>query len=337
MKTGVLLINLGTPDSPSVKDVRIYLSQFLNDPFVIDINPAWRFFLVNFIIVPFRAPRSAELYRKIWTKEGSPLLIHTKNLTQKLQKSLGENFIVEFGMRYRHPSIENAFKKLKKAGVNKIIPVPLYPQYADSSTGSTIAELMRVIKKENFTSVKIIEHFYQDENFLDAWAEIAGKYMRENETDFFIFSYHGVPERQITKIYPDHCRINSTCCASISEKNHLCYRAACLETTRQLVKRLNIPEGKYVTSFQSRLNDKWLKPFSDKVVEEKARQGIKKMLVLSPAFVADCLETIYEIGVEYNEIFQHNGGEKLRLVESLNDNDLWVEALKKIILKNALG
>lgn len=334
MKTGVLLINLGTPDSPSVKDVRKYLTQFLNDPFVIDINPIARFFLVNFIIVPFRAPKSAELYKKLWTKDGSPLLIHTKNLALKLQGVLGENFMVEYGMRYQSPSIESALRKLKALKADKIIAIPLYPQYASSSTGSTIAELKRIMRKENFSRIKIIEHFYQDEDFLNTWAEIAGKnisHTPEGEVDFYLFSYHGVPERQISKVYPGHCRINSGCCSSVSEKNHLCYRAACYETTRQLVKRLNIPEGKYTTSFQSRLNEKWLKPFSDKVIEEKAKEGVKRMLVFSPSFVADCLETIYEIGIEYDEIFRHYGGEKLQLMESLNDSDSWVEALKKMI------
>lgn len=376
MKTGVLLINLGTPDSPSVRDVQKYLTQFLNDPLVIDINPIARFFLVNFIIVPFRAPKSAALYKKIWTENGSPLLIHTKNLSEKLQGALGENFIVEYGMRYQNPDIQSAFRKLKNEKVEKIIAVPLYPQYASSSTGSTISELKKVMKKEKFSNVKIIEHFFQDENFLNAWVENAKKYLNPNhlsirrgtegeafnaksnsnkfskklnseknvsplstwrgeggEADFFLFSYHGLPERQITKIYPDHCQINSECCSVISEKNQFCYRAACYETTRQLVKRLNIPEGKYATSFQSRLDDKWLKPYSDKVVEEKAKEGIKRMLVFSPAFVADCLETIYEIGMEYEQIFKQYGGENLQLVESLNDSGQWVDALKKIILK----
>lgn len=337
MKTGVLLINLGTPDSPSVKDVRKYLTQFLNDPFVIDINPIARFFLVNFIIVPFRARKSAELYKKLWTKDGSPLLIHTKSLAQKLQLVLGESFRVEYGMRYQSPSIESALRKLKALKADKIIAIPLYPQYASSSTGSTIAELNRVMKKENFSNVKIIRSFYQNEDFLNTWVEIARKHIShqsdksKREADFYLFSYHGVPERQISKVYPGHCKINSGCCSSVSEKNHLCYRAACYETTRQLVKRLTIPEGKYTTSFQSRLNNKWLKPFSDKVIEEKAKEGVKRMLVFSPSFVADCLETIYEIGVEYNEIFRHHGGEKLQLMESLNDSDSWVEALKKLI------
>lgn len=350
MKTGILLINLGTPDSPSVKDVRKYLTQFLNDPLVIDINPILRFFLVNFIIVPFRAPKSAALYKKTWTKEGSPLLIHTRNLSEKLQKLLGSDYEVEFAMRYKNPDIRYAFKNLKRKKVEKIIAIPLYPQYASSSTGSTLLELKKVMRKEKFSNVKIIEYFFEDENFLNSWYENSRRYfdktMNEREDseksfDFYLFSYHGLPERQIIK----ECNKRGGNCNSVNDcelknKNHkiqnpYCYRAACYETTRHLVKRLNIPEGKYQTSFQSRLNDKWLKPYSDKMVKEKAGEGVKRILVFSPAFVADCLETIYEIGIEYDEIFKQNGGEKLQLVPSLNATDHWVESLKMIILKNS--
>src|SRR3990172_11121513 len=295
---GILLVNLGSPASPSVKDVRKYLTQFLNDPLVIDINPIARFFLVNFIIVPFRAKKSAQLYEQIWTKGGSPLIIHSIQQKQLLQKSLGNDYVVELGMRYQNPSIESAFKKLVDQKVESITAIPLYPHWASSSTESSIVEIKSVAKKFGFTNLKIIEKFYDDENYLEALVSVAGKY-NMSDCDFFIFSYHGLPEQQIKKIYPNHCEINDECCFFISEKNKLCYRAACYYTTRELVKRLNIPEGKYITSFQSRLDDKWLKPYSDKVIEEKAKQGVKKILVFSPAFVSDCLETIYEIGTEY--------------------------------------
>lgn len=323
------MVNLGTPDSPSVKDVRKYLTQFLNDKYVIDINPAGRFFLVNGIIVPFRAPKSAKLYEKIWTKEGSPLLVHGKKVKDLLQKELGDNYRVELGMRYQSPGIESAFKKLTDVKVSEVVVIPLYPQYAWSSTASTIEEVERVARKLKFPSIKIIDAFFDQKGFIDAWADAAKPYKPE-DYDYFLFSYHGLPERQIRRVYPGHCKINDACCAAISGENRLCYRAACYETTRQLVKRLNIPEGKYSTSFQSRLDDKWLKPYSDKVVVEKAKEGIKKMLVFSPAFVADCLETIYEIGTEYDELFRHNGGEKITLVESLNENPAWITFLKTL-------
>ena len=328
---GILLINLGTPDSPAVKDVRKYLAQFLNDPLVIDINPVARFFLVNFIIVPFRAPKSAKLYEQIWTKEGSPLIIHSRKQKKLLQESLGNEYMVELGMRYQNPSIESAFKKFVEQKVESIVAIPLYPQWASSSTESSIVEIKRVAKKFGFTNLQIVEKFYDDENYLTALEDQAKKYT-VNEYDFFVFSYHGLPERQVKKIYPNHCEINENCCSAISEKNKFCYRAACYYTTRELVRRLNIPEGKYITSFQSRLDDKWLKPYSDKVIEEKAKQGVKKILVFSPAFVSDCLETIYEIGTEYAHIFKENGGEKLTMVESLNENPKWIETLKKMIV-----
>lgn len=343
------MVNLGSPDSPSVKDVKKYLTQFLNDPFVIDINPIARYILVNWIIVPSRSKNSAKLYEQIWTKEGSPLIIHSKRQKELLQKALtphpspkieeGNEYVVEMGMRYQNPSIESAFKKLAEQKVESITAIPLYPHWASSSTESSIMEIKRVAKKFGFQNLKIVEKFYDDENYLQSLVSVAEKYLTPNPSpktgegrwDFFVFSYHGLPERQIKKIYPNHCEINDTCCSAISEKNKFCYRAACYFTTRELVKRLNIPEGKYITSFQSRLDDKWLKPYSDKVIEEKAKEGMKKILVFSPAFVSDCLETIYEIGIEYGHTFKQNGGEKLQLVESLNENPKWIEALKKII------
>jgi ferrochelatase len=335
MKKAVLLINLGTPKSPAKKDVRRYLTQFLNDPRVIDINPIGRFFLVNGIIVPFRAGKSAKLYEKIWTKEGSPLLIHGLNLQKKLQKELGDDFVVEFGMRYQEPSIPAAIERLKKANISSLTVLPLYPQFATSSTSSSIEETERALKKwPSVPPVKFIQNFFDDKGFINACVEKAKQY-NLNNYDYFLFSYHGLPERQIIKASDEFsdgsCKIGS-CCDVITDKNRLCYRANCFATTRELVKQLNIPEGKYQSAFQSRLDDKWLKPYSDKVVEELAKKGHKKILVFSPAFVADCLETIYEIGTEYNEIFKEHGGESVTLVESLNDSDTWVKAIKEIIL-----
>ena len=345
MKTGILLINLGTPDSPKTSDVRKYLTQFLNDPRVIDINPVGRFILVNGIIVPFRSSKSAKLYEQIWTKEGSPLLINSINQKKLLQTELGNDFIVELGMRYQSPGLESAINKLKEANVDRIIAIPLYPQYATSSTTSSIEETNRVLKKwKDHPPIKFIENFFDDPGFIDACVDKAMKYLLPSPDgegpgerfDFFVFSYHGLPERQITKaskeFSDDSCQIGS-CCDTITDKNRLCYRANCMATTKALVKRLNIPEGKYKTTFQSRLDDKWLKPYSDKVIEELAKEGKKKVLVFSPAFVADCLETIYEIGTEYNEIFKEYGGEKITLVESLNNSPKWIDALKKMVLK----
>jgi ferrochelatase len=336
MKTGVLLINLGTPDSPKTSDVRKYLTQFLNDPRVIDINPIGRFLLVNGIIVPFRAPKSAKLYQKIWTKEGSPLLLNSNKMKTLLQKELGDKFVVELGMRYQSPSLESALDKLRLAQVDKIIMIPLYPQYASSSTGSSVQEAIRLMQHWEVTpSVEVISKFYDNPDFIDACVAVAKKHTF-TDYDYIIFSYHGLPERHIMKGAAHYgantCKLGS-CCDSITKNNQYCYRANCFETTRQLVKQLNIPEGKYETTFQSRLDDKWIKPYSDKVVAQKAKEGKKKILVFSPAFVADCLETLYEIGTEYDEIFKEHGGEKITLVESLNDHPVWINALKNMVLK----
>jgi ferrochelatase len=336
MKTGVLLINLGTPDSPSTSDVRKYLTQFLNDPRVIDISAAGRFILVNGIIVPFRSSKSAKLYSKIWTAEGSPLLVNSIKQKNALQLSLGDNYVVELGMRYQSPSIASALNKLREAKVSKIIIIPLYPQYASSSTGSSVEEALDIIKKWEVTpSIEVISKFYDNPDFISACVAVAKKY-DFSAYDYFIFSYHGLPERHIMKGSAHYggntCQLGS-CCDKITKNNQYCYRANCFETTRKLVAMLDIPEGKYETTFQSRLNDKWIKPYSDKVVEQKAKEGKKKILIFSPAFVADCLETIYEIGTEYDEIFREHGGEHVHLVESLNDSPHWINALKNMVLK----
>ncbi|PBQ32625.1 ferrochelatase [Sphingobacteriaceae bacterium] len=334
MKKAVLLINLGTPDAPSAGKVGKYLTEFLNDKRVIDINPVGRFILVNLIIVPFRSFKSSKLYQAIWTKEGSPLLLNSILLKEKLQAKLGNDYIVELAMRYQTPGIKSVLEKLRAQRPEKIHVLPLYPQYASSSTGSTLEEVFDKIKGwEVIPNLNIISKFYDHPRFIEALVSQAKKYKIE-DYDHVLFSYHGLPERQIRKgsahYGGDTCQMGA-CCNSITKNNQYCYRANCFETTRQLVKALNIPADKHTTAFQSRLDNKWLKPFSDKVVEELANKGAKKVLVFSPAFVADCLETIYEIGTEYQEIFEHHGGEKITLVESLNASDEWVEAVRGMV------
>ncbi len=333
-KKAILLINLGTPDAPTPGKVGKYLTQFLNDKRVIDINAIGRFILVNLIIVPFRSFKSSKLYQAIWTKEGSPLLLNSIALKEKLQKELGSDYIVELAMRYQQPSIALALERLREQRPEKITILPLYPQYASSSTGSTLEEVFRVIRRwEVIPDLQSISKFYDHPKFIEALVE-EGKKHNTADYDHIIFSYHGLPERQILKGSAHYggntCQMGS-CCNSITKNNQFCYRANSFETTRQLVRALNIPEGKYTTSFQSRLDNKWLQPFSDKVVEEQAKKGAKKLLIFSPAFVADCLETIYEIGTEYEEIFKHHGGEKVTLVNSLNSNDTWVKAVGAMV------
>ncbi len=334
LKTAILLLNLGTPDSPSRWKVGSYLGQFLNDPRVIDIPWLARKILVNCIIVPFRSGKSAKLYQAIWDKEsGSPLLMHTLALQKKLQESVGDGITVEMAMRYKNPSMDAVLERMRKAGYHKIIVFPLFPQYASSSTGSALQRFMEIVSQWwVIPELKIISQFYDNEDFIDCIVN-RGKHYDLNQYDHILFSYHGLPERQVDKVYTDGylCK-DHHCEDDLTESNYYCYKAACYQTTKAVVEKLNIPEGKYTLSFQSRLDNKWLKPFSDKVIEELALKGAKKLLVFSPAFTADCLETIYEIGTEYQEIFHKHGGEKIQLVESLNSGDDWVETIKKIAL-----
>lgn len=338
MKTGVLLINLGTPDSPSTSDVRKYLREFLMDERVIDINPVSRWFLVNLIIAPVRGPKSAKLYQKIWTNEGSPLLTNGLDLKKKLQKSLGENYAVAFGMRYQKPSIFSALEELRAANVDKIIAIPLYPQYASSSTGSTVAALMKEFAKWEVTpSLEIISKFHEREEYLNAAVDSAKDFDHKNY-DHVLFSFHGLPERHIKKgdahFGDGKCNFG-TCCEIPTVGNQYCYRANCVQTANEIAKRLNIPKERFTIAFQSRLGkDPWIKPYSDFEIIRLGKEGKKTILAFSLAFVADCLETIYEIGSEYNELFREHGGEKVQLVPSLNSNEAWVEGLKKIITKN---
>ena len=334
-KTCVLLINLGTPDSPSVKDVRKYLFEFLNDPRVIDINPIGRFFLVNFIIVPFRAPKSAKIYKELWTDKGSPIIIYGESVKEKLQKELGEKFDIELAMRYQNPGLDEVCARMQKRGYEKIIILPLFPQYASASTGSAIDKAMKLISKWwVIPEIKIISQFYDDENYLNCVIEQSKKY-NLNEYDHILFSYHGLPVRQVDKVYSDGTPCTDHKCEEeINDDNKYCYKATCYATTRLLAEKLNLPKDRYTVCFQSRLDKDWLEPFSDKVVEEWAKKGAKKLLVFSPAFVADCLETTVEIGIEYQKLFKENGGEKVQLVESLNDHPMWIETLKKLVLKN---
>lgn len=331
-KTGVLLVNLGTPDSPSVSDVRSYLSQFLNDPRVIDIPWLLRKILVNLIIVPFRAPKSAKIYKKLWTSDGSPLLVYSNKVKALLQRELGEAIDVHLAMRYKNPSIPDVLEVMRKANYEKIIVLPMFPHYASASTGSALEEVMRVINTWwVIPELKIISQYYNHPDFIDASVS-RGQQYDINAYDHVLFSYHGLPERHVNKVYNEGLCTDHDCENEITEENKYCYKATCYATTRLLAERLNIPKEKYTVCFQSRLDKEWLKPFSDKVVEECAKKGMKKILVFSPAFTADCLETIIEIGDEYQEIFKEHGGEKVQLVESLNDHPTWVKCLKELVL-----
>ncbi len=332
-KIGVLLINLGTPDSPSVPDVRKYLREFLMDGRVIDISWWKRWLLINLIIAPFRAPQSAKGYHELWTKEGSPLKVYSERVTYLLQESLGKDYYVVLGMRYQSPSIQSALEQMKSKGISQIITIPLYPQYASASTGSSIEEFMQQIKTwEVVPTVSVISQFCEHPAFIKAFTAIGQSYLKKTKYDHVVFSYHGLPERQILKGSCDnYCRLGD-CCSVYHGKNQYCYRAQCFHTTRLLAKSLGLAEDKYTVCFQSRLGkEPWIKPYTDAKIKEFNQQGLKKILVFSPSFVADCLETTIEIGVEYKKMFIDGGGEQWDLVESLNEHPLWIECLKQMV------
>lgn len=331
-KTGVLILNLGTPDNPNPKAVGVYLREFLNDPRVIDIPWLARTLLVNGIIVPFRKRKSSAEYKKLWTPEGSPLLLYTVQLLEKIKEKFPEDEItIEMAMRYQTPSMDSVLDKMHQANYDQIIIVPLYPQYASASTGSTLEKSMKIISKWHvIPEIKMVSQFWDHPGYIDTMVDLSKEYDWK-KYDHVVFSYHGLPERQVDKVYEDRQCSNHSCEHEINEENKFCYKATCYGTTRLLVEKLGIPEDKYTVAFQSRLDDKWIKPYSDKIIEERAEKGDKKLLFFSPAFVADCLETTVEIGEAYKEDFQELGGEELDLVPSLNIHPLWVDALEDII------
>lgn len=335
-KTGILLVNLGTPDSTATADVRKYLREFLMDGRVIDIPLIPRWMLVNLIIAPFRAPKSAGEYRKLWTERGSPLLFHTVDLKEKLIPLLDSSqYQVEMAMRYQSPSIEEGLKTLNQANVKEIIVLPLFPQYASATNGSVIDRVMELAREwQIIPNIRFINNFVEHPLFLEAWAELGREMMAQGEYDRFLFSYHGLPERQIRKgSVAGYCQLGD-CCANYTKKNQFCYRAQCFYTTRLISAKLNLPQEKVVTCFQSRLGkDPWIKPYTEDLVKEMAGKGVKKVLVFSPAFVADCLETTVEVGEEYKEQFMELGGEQWDLVPSLNSRDTWVNCVKDLVSK----
>ena len=333
-KTGVLLVNLGTPDSPSVPDVRKYLREFLMDKRVIDIPFLSRWLLVNLIIAPFRAPKSAKVYQELWEDRGSPLMFHGLDLKEKLINQLNTEYVVALGMRYQSPSIASALEELLKANVKKIIVLPLFPQYASATTGSVIEQVMNDVKERLvLPELEFISQYPDDELMIKTFAKLGRKYMEKMQYDKVVFSYHGLPERQIRKSsIDDYCQLNDSCCSTYHTKNQFCYRAQCFLTSRKLAEELELSNDQYSVFFQSRLGkDPWIQPYAEEEIKRMAGEGIKKILIFSPAFTADCLETTLEVGDEFKELFIEEGGEEWQLVESLNSDDLWVESLKRMI------
>ncbi|MEL6560698.1 MAG: ferrochelatase [Bacteroidota bacterium] len=329
LKKGILLVNLGTPDSTSTADVRKYLREFLSDGRVIDIPGLPRWLLVNLIIAPFRSPKSAEEYRKLWEDRGSPLKFYSEDVRDLLQEKLGEEYVVALGMRYQNPSMESAIDQLMKHDVESIKVIPLFPQYASATTGSVMQKVMDIVrKKQIIPAISFVSQFVDHPLFTDTFADLGKIELDKEDYDHILFSYHGLPERQIRKGSVDgYCKLGS-CCDTLGPKNQLCYRAQCFETSRKIVEKLNIPEEKYTVCFQSRLGrDPWVQPYTEDMVTKLAEQGVKKVLAFSPAFVSDCLETTIEVGETYAEEFVEEGGEKWTLVPSLNTNSKWIDCL----------
>lgn len=334
-KKAVLLVNLGTPDSPATSDVRRYLDEFLMDNRVIDINPVSRTLLVKGIIVPTRGPKSAKLYKEIWSDEtGSPLLHYSKLQQKLLQERLGDDYIVELAMRYQNPSIDSALERLQKGLVDSIQVIPMFPQYASASTGSVYEKIMGIVGKWPTTpNISFINSFHDNELMIQTFADNGAKYGPENY-DHILFSFHGLPQRQLIKsdITGSYCLKFEGCCETITDANKFCYSAQSHHTAKLIAAKLNIPREKYTICFQSRLgSDPWVQPYTSEVIHKLAAEGKKRLLVFCPAFVADCLETVFEVTTEYGNEFKALGGEDVQLVESLNGSPKFIEALAGMI------
>ncbi|MFZ4929020.1 ferrochelatase [Chryseobacterium sp. Mn2064] len=329
-KKGILLINLGSPRSTAVNDVKEYLDEFLMDEKVIDYRWFFRALLVQGIILKTRPKKSAEAYKTVWTDEGSPLIVITKKIQQKLQKIV--DIPVEIGMRYAEPSIETGIRNLVEKGVSEIVLFPLYPQYAMSTT-ETVIEKAEEVRKKKFPGITInyIQPFYHREIYTDCLAESIREKLPEN-FDALMFSYHGVPERHIYKTDPTKtCNMNDCCSRKTNPSHPFCYRHQCYNTTESVIRKLGLPKEKVIVSFQSRLGkDKWIEPYTDHTLETIPSKGVKKLAVVCPAFVSDCLETLEEISVEGKEQFLESGGESFYYISCLNDEDRWIDVIKTL-------
>ena len=336
---GIVLMNLGSPASTAVKDVRQYLNEFLMDGRVIDSPYLLRLLLVKGIIVPFRAPKSAEAYSTIWTKDGSPLIVLTKALQQALQQRIHEP--VEMAMRYGSPTPADAFNNLlsQHPGIEEVIAVPLYPHYAMASYETAVEYAKEIHTKNNYSfNLSFIKPFYNEPGYIYAMAENMRPYLQE-EYDHILFSYHGIPARHVKKTDPTgcHCMKVADCCNVPSAAHAVCYRHQCFTTTRLITEALRIPAEKYSIAFQSRLGKGWLQPFTDKRLEGMPKEGIKKLLILCPAFISDCLETLEEIEERGKETFMEAGGSSYKMIPCLNTHAAWVDVLEKWVVEIGEG
>ena len=330
-KTGVLLMNIGTPSSPTIKGVRDYLREFLSDPDVIDSNPILRWAIVNLIVVPFRPKRVLPQYKSIWMDDGSPLLVNSLNFKDALNESL-DSMIVEVGMRYGSPSIESAINKLEESGVNQIILCPMFPQYAQATTGSCITFASKILDSRNI-KYKTITGFFREEFFIESVVNKIKSSKEYHDSEMILFSFHGLPERQVKKLdrSSSYRLMKDDCCSASSEFNQICYIFHATESVKLIMDRLGDSKP-YKMCFQSRFGlDKWLQPDILDVLQETVDEGITKISVACPSFVADCLETLEEISIRDFEIFESIGGDKLDLIPSLNDSEDWVKGFASLL------
>ncbi len=338
MKKAILLLNLGTPAGPSQKDVKSYLSEFLMDPDVISVPYPIRYFLVNGLIAPLRSKSSAKKYQSIWTDEGSPLLVFSEHINEKLGKSLkvdpNQNIEIKsyLCMRYGEPSISSVVQQMMADGIDEILLFPLYPQFADATTGTGIKAFKQVISKLKFAGkVQILESYFDDDRYIEACTNHVKDYLSknnlENSYDHFLFSFHGLPEKQVKSISPGYCLVEKNCCENICEKNKYCYKSHCINTANLISKKLDLK--KTSISFQSRLGPvEWIKPYTSDTVIELAKSGLKNIAVFCPSFTVDCLETLEEIQIEVKEEFIENGGETFHYIPCLNSQPDWIDFIK---------
>ena len=339
---GVLLVNLGTPRSPATADVRRYLREFLCDPRVLNgMSTLARAALVHLVIAPFRAPRSAAAYRKIWTEAGSPLLVHGLALRDALQEALGPSWAVALGMRYSEPSIRAALEELAARSPGRLIVLPLFPQYASASTGSALARAQEVARElPDLPALSMRGEFHAAAGFAATLAEVARPQLDDFKPDHLLLSYHGLPESQIRAADSTgrHCLERADCCAASVAANRHCYRAQCLATSRALARELDLEDGAWSTAFQSRLGRRpWIEPFTDHALPELAQRGVKRLAVACPSFVADCLETLEEIGIRARAQWHALGGDAFELIACPNAHPRWVATVAAWLEENGDG
>lgn len=340
-RIGVLLANLGTPAAPTPRAVRRYLGEFLSDPRVVDLPAPARWLLLRALILPFRPRRAAKQYASIWMDAGSPLLVHGRAFEAALARALGPGFVVVLGMRYGEPALAAALDTLIAADVSRIVVLPLYPQYASSSSGSTLERVYGLAAmRDNVPALDVISAFHDNPGFIEAFATVVRPVLEASRPDHVLLSFHGLPERHVRKADPTgkFCLVSPGCCDAVGPANRFCYRAACFATSRALAEALGLAPGAWSVSFQSRLGrDRWLTPYTDQRLPALAQAGIRRLAVLCPAFVADCLETVEEIGIRARDQWRELGGEELVLAPSLNASAGWVEAASAWIKRRAAG